>query len=92
MGRQVDCVPWPRRYNVEAGVLPEDKAKLVQTLRATGRSVAMAGDRVKDAPALGAVVRQCHRECASASGGAPVGGQLPRRSQWPSLSKWTLPL
>jgi Cu+-exporting ATPase len=38
--------------DVEAEVLPEDKARVVQRLRAEGRIVAMAGDGVNDAPAM----------------------------------------
>ena len=42
----------PEQYAIFAGVLPEDKYKLVQALQKGGHTIGMCGDGANDAPAL----------------------------------------
>lgn len=41
-----------KAQNIYAGVLPTDKAKVIQSLQAKGKRVGMVGDGVNDAPAI----------------------------------------
>jgi H+-transporting ATPase len=43
---------WPEQFAVFAGVLPEDKYKLVKAFQKGGHTIGMCGDGANDAPAL----------------------------------------